>query len=181
MKKLILSFALLIAVISLVGAQNLPIDKNTGKITYLEVVDATGMTAKDLYKVAKDWGVSKGYKIKKEDDATGEIVFEGTTPMEYAGVKGKMESGNVNYTFSVFLKEGKYRFIVTDFVHAGATAAVSGGKLESATPACGPSGMTSASWVLIKKKTQGAMEAATADLKRVIKETQNDPAKKSDW
>jgi hypothetical protein len=70
---------------------------------------------------------------------------------------------------------------VTDFVHAGLTPAVSGGKLESATPACGPTGMTSATWVLIKKKTQTGIEATIADFKKVIKEIQNDPTKKSDW
>jgi hypothetical protein len=59
--------------------------------------------------------------------------------------------------------------------------APSGGKLESLTPACGAAGMSSASWVLIKKKTQSNMEALTGDLEKLIKETMNDPAKKSDW
>jgi hypothetical protein len=180
MKKITLLFFCFLAVV-FVHAQNLPVDSKTGKITYLEVVDAAGMSAKDLYKAAKDWGTSKGYKIKKEDEATGEIVFEGNLPMEYTGVKGKPETGNVSHSFSVFCKEGKYRFIVTDFVHNGDKGAPSGGKLESATPACGAAGMTSATWVTIKKKTQSGMEANVADLKRVIKEIQNDPSKNSDW
>ncbi|MBX9851361.1 MAG: DUF4468 domain-containing protein [Cytophagaceae bacterium] len=181
MRKILLSLFFVFAALIATQAQNLPVDQKTGKITYIEVVDATGMSAKDLYKTAKDWGTSKGYKIKKEDEATGEIVFEGSLPVEYTGVKGKPETGNVNFTFSVFIKEGKYRYIVTDFIHAGATPAVSGGKLESATPSCGAAGMTSATWLLIKKKTQVGMEASVADLKRVVKEVQNDPAKKSDW
>jgi hypothetical protein len=181
MKKILL-FVWLFTITALVFSQNLPVDSKTGKITYLEVVDATGMSAKDLYKAAKDWGTSQGYKIQKEDEATGEIVFEAALPVEYAGVKGKPETGNVNHTFSVFCKDGKYRYIVTDFVHEGADKDVAdGGKLESATPACGASGMTSASWLLIKKKTQSGVEANIADLKRVIKEIQNDPAKNSDW
>jgi hypothetical protein len=179
MKKIILSlFPLFYA--ALVLSQNLPVDSKTGKITYLEVVDATGMSAKDLFKAVKDWGVSKGYKIKKEDEAAGEIVFDAKLPVEYTGVKGKPETGNVTHSFSVFCKDGKYRFIVTDFVHVGDKDFPSGGKLESATPACGAAGMTSATWLLIKKKTQSGMEANIADLKRVIKEIVN-PSKNSDW
>lgn len=181
MRKIFLSFAFLFAIISFVHGQNLPLDAKTGKITYLEVVDATGMTAKDIFKAAKDWGTSKGFKIKKEDEATGEIVFDGVLPVDYTGIKGKPEKGNITYSFSVFTKEGKYRFILTDVVHVGLNNAPSGGKLESATPACGPTGMTSATWVLIKKKAQTGLEAQKEDLKRVIKEIQNDPAKKSDW
>lgn len=181
MKRLILPFILLFSLVSFIKAQNLPVDSKTGKITYLEVVDATGMTAKDLFTAAKDWGTSKGYKIKSENEATGEIVFEGSLPVDYIGVKGKPEQGKVNHTFSVFLKDGKYRYIVTDFVHEGVDNGPTGGKLESNSPACGPGRMTSATWLLVKKKTQSGIEAQIADLKRVIKEIQNDPAKKSDW
>ena len=181
MKKILL-FCWLLSLVAFSYSQNLPVNDKTGKITYLEVVDASGMSTKNLYQAAKDWGASKGYKIQKEDEAAGEIVFEASLPVDYAGVKGKMESGNVNHSFSVFCKDGKYRYIVTDFVHEGADKDFpSGGKLESATPACGAAGMTSASWVLIKKKTQSGIEANIADLKRVIKEIQNDPAKNSDW
>src|SRR6478609_4667126 len=146
MKQLILSFALVVAFISTVKAQILPIDAKTGKVTYIEVVDATGMTAKDLFKAAKDWGVSKGYEIKKEDEATGELVFAGKLPIEYPGMKGKPEKANINFSFSVFIKDGKYRFIATDFIHEGVGSDPSGGKLEAVAPSCGPGRMSSGTW-----------------------------------
>src|SRR5690349_14522402 len=124
MKKVLMSLAMFLMVALIANAQTLPVDSKTGKITYVEVVDATGMTAKDLFKAAKDWGVAKGYTVKKEDEATGELVFEGTIALEYNGVK-KPERGTTNFNFHVFTKEGKYRFVVTDFVHAGLTPAVS--------------------------------------------------------
>lgn len=183
MKSLIIFFTLFVSTIVLTKAQNLPVDAKTGKITYLEVVDAAGLTAQDIFKIAKDWGISKGYKIKKEDEATGEIIFDAKIAVEYAGVPGKAktENGNVNFTYSVFCKEGKFRYIATDFVHAGLNGAASGGKLESTLPTCGVAGMTAASWQFIKKKTQSNMDVINADLKRVVKEVQNDPAKNSDW
>lgn len=181
MKTLFTLFSLLLASVVICQAQTLPVDSKTGKITYLEVVDASGLSAADLYKVAKEWGTGKGFSIKKEDEATGEIVFEGSFKSDFANPKGKPELANVNFSFFVFLKEGKYRYIATDFIHVATNANAGGGKLESPTPACGAAGMTSANWVSIKKKTQSSAEALIADLKRVIKETQNDPTKKSDW
>jgi hypothetical protein len=181
MKILFTILSLMIASMVVCQAQTLPVDSKTGKITYLEVVDAAGLTAKDLFKVAKDWGTSKGFTIKKEDEATGELVFEGSNKSDFANPKGKPENATVNFSLFVFLKEGKYRYILTDFVHTATNPKAGGGKLESPTPVCGAAGMTSATWVSIKKKTQSSAEALIADLKRVIKETQNDPTKKSDW
>jgi len=181
MKTLIATFTFLLTSTVLCLAQSLPIDTKTGKITYIKVVDAEGMTAKDLFKYSKEWGVAQGFKVKSEDAANGEVVFEGASKISYPGVKGKTETGNVTFTFFIFSKEGKYRYIGTDLVHVGLDKAPSGGKLEAVSPECGSSGMTAASWQLVKKKTQANMEALTADLERVIKEIQNDPAKQTDW
>src|SRR5205809_7451024 len=101
MKKIILSLALLFSLTVVTQAQILPIDAKTGKVMYIEVVDAAGMSAKDLYKAAKEWAVSKGMEIKKEDEATGELVFAGKMPIDVTGLKGKAEKGNVNYSFSI--------------------------------------------------------------------------------
>ena len=45
-------------------AQSLPVDAGTGKITYLEVVDATGVKPADLTKVVKDWATKQGFTVK---------------------------------------------------------------------------------------------------------------------
>jgi hypothetical protein len=41
--------------------------------------------------------------------------------------------------------------------------------------------MSAKGWITIKTKADANLKALVADLKRVIKEAQNDPAKKSDW
>lgn len=179
--KHILSYAFVIFSAVLLNAQDMPIDSKTGKITYLEVIETPGLTAKDLYKIAKDWGQSKALKLTKDSEAEGEMSFDGTFPIDYERTKGKVEKSKVTFKLSVFTKDGKYRYIVTDFVQTGATPSVTGGKLELATPQCSLSGINAANWSYIKKRTQSAAEALVADLKRVIKEAQNDPAKSKDW
>ena len=181
MMKHILSYAFLCLCAVLVNAQDMPVDSKTGKITYLEVIETPGLTAKDLYKIAKDWAQSKGLKPTKESEAEGELVYDGTLPMDYERTKGKIEKSKVTFKFSIFTKEGKYRYIVTDLVQIGLNPSVTGGKMESATPACSLSGINAANWSYIKKRTQAGIEATVADLKRVIKEAQNDPAKSKDW
>lgn len=163
-------------------AQDLPVNTSTGKITYLEVVDATGLSPKDIYATAKKWGESKGFTVK-EDKENESLVFEGSTLVEYPNAAGNgQEKGNVKFSFSVFVKDGKFRFIATDLVHEGlGKSPVSGGKLENVSPECGKTKMSGKGWVTIKNKADANMKALTNDLKRVMKETQNDPAKKTDW
>ena len=178
--KLLSAFLLLVNVSF---GQDLPVDQNTGKITYLEVVDAAGLTAKDIYAVAKKWGADKKFTIK-EDKENETLVYTGTTPVEYPNVSGNaIDKGKVTFSFSIFAKEGKYRFIATDLVHTaeGKVAGSDGGKLENVSPDCGKMKMSAKGWVSIKAKTDVNLKALVADLKRVIKEAQNDPAKKSDW
>jgi hypothetical protein len=181
MKKILLTVCTLVGLVASSFAQNLPIDPGTGKVTYLEVVDATGVSNADMLKVAKEWGLKQGYTIKEE--TADKIIFNGSSNVEYPGVNGSsIEKGQVTFTASVFVKDGKYRYIFTDFVHVGdVKTKASGGKLENINPDCGATKMSSKSWVLIKNKTASIATLLTNDLKRVEKEFQNNPANKSDW
>jgi hypothetical protein len=181
MKKIVLSVALICGVLHFLPAQNLPVDQGTGKITYLEVVDAAGVKPADLNKVVKDWATKQGFTNK--EDAADKLVYDAFTNLDYPSVSGSgTEKGKVKFTLSVFLKDGKYRYILTDFVHEGdVKTKANGGKLENVNPDCGATKMSGKGWVTIKNKTGANMKALTDDLKRVIKEYQNDPANKTDW
>ncbi len=181
MKHFILTVLIACGLTATAFAQNLPVDAGTGKITYLEVVDATGVKPADLTKVVKDWATKQGFTIKEE--AGDKLVYNASTTVDYPSVNGSTtEKSAVTFTLSVFIKDGKYRYIATDFFHVGdLKTKASGGKLENVTPECGATKMTSKSWVMIKNKTNANILALTADLKRVVKEYQNDPANKSDW
>ncbi|MDB5272634.1 MAG: hypothetical protein JWO58_1001 [Chitinophagaceae bacterium] len=180
MKKLFLAFAILCGSLNVAHAQ-LPVDQGTGKITYLEVVDAAGVKAADLNKVVKEWATKQGFALKEE--AGDKLVYAASTAVEYPAVSGTgTEKGKVNFSLSVFCKEGKYRYILTDFVHEGdVKTKATGGKLENVNPDCGATKMSGKGWVTIKNKTGANMKVLTDDLKRVIKEYQNDPANKTDW
>jgi len=181
MKNSILTLLIAFGLSLNVFAQNLPVDAGTGKITYLEVVDATGVKPADLLKVVKDWATKQGFTIKEE--SADKLVYNASTSVDYPNINGSAtEKSAVTFTLSVFIKDGKYRYIATDFVHVGDVKVKAiGGKLENVNPDCGATKMTSKSWVLIKTKTNSNLVALTGDLKRVVKEFQNDPANKSDW
>lgn len=181
MKKLFLIVMLCCGVMGFSTAQTLPVDQGTGKITYLEVVDAAGVTPADLGKVVKEWATKQGFTNK--EDAAEKLVYDAFTNVEYPGVSGStLEKGKVKFTLSVFFKDGKYRYILTDFVHEGdIKTKANGGKLENVNPDCGATKMSGKGWVTIKNKTGSNMKALSDDLKRVIKEFQNDPANKTDW
>lgn len=180
MKKIIASVLFVIALVGIVRAQSLPIDANTEKVTFIEVADATGLTGKDLYTVLKQWGLSKGYKIKEEKESEGEIVFDATIPVDYVRVKGKTEPSTVTYNLYLMAKDNKYRYIGVDYVHVGTDKTFSGGKLENASPECGPS-INVSNWNYIKGKTKSEMDALVEELKKKIKAAKNDPTKNKDW
>jgi hypothetical protein len=181
MKHLFLSALILFGISATSFAQNLPVDAGTGKITYLAVVDATGVKPADLTKVVKDWATKQGFKLKEE--TADKLVYDASTTVDYPNINGSAtEKSAVTFSLSIFIKDGKYRYIATDFVHMGDLKVKAiGGKLENVTPECGATKMTSKSWVMIKTKTNSNLVALTDDLKRVVKEFQNDPANKSDW
>jgi hypothetical protein len=181
MKHILLSALILFGISATSFAQNLPIDAGTGKITYLAVVDATGVKPADLTKVVKEWATKQGFKLKEE--VADKLVYDANTTVDYPNINGSAtEKSAVTFSLSIFIKDGKYRYIATDFVHVGDVKVKAiGGKLENVTPECGATKMTSKSWVMIKTKTNSNLIALTDDLKRVVKEFQNDPANKSDW
>lgn len=164
------------------NAQNeLPINEKTGKVTFLEVIDAKGLTAKKLYDLTKTWAEAKGYTLKEE--VAGEsVVYTAKTDVYYPSVDASTsDKGFVHFTFSGFFKDDKYRVIITDFTHEGEGRLPDGGKLEETTPECGKIKMSARGWVTIKNKTRENMETLLADVKRVIKEVQNDPANNDQW
>lgn len=178
---LLLSICMVLGFVS--KAQNeLPINEKTGKVTFLEVISADGLSAQKLYDLTKEYAKEKGY-VSVEDVAGSKVVYNATTTVYYPSAKGGgvTEKGIVKFTYSGFFKDGKYRLILTDFVHEGEGKLPDGGKLEAQTAACGKIKMTARAWVTIKNKTRANIEDLIVDTKRVIKEVQNDPANSDDW
>lgn len=102
---------------------NLPFDDETGKITYKGVVELKGMTAQQLYSNGKAW-FSKAFGSGKavidfDDNTNYKIIGKGKIPILVKGNLGKQPGGYVNFTISLFFKDGKYKYIFTNFYHEG--------------------------------------------------------------
>lgn len=100
-------------------AQNstLPIDGATHLITYTEIVKASG-NKDELYSRSKEW-FAKTYNsaqrvIQMDDKESGKIV--GKAMMQ---VYDNGDCGYINYTISISVKDGKYKYEINNFYHTG--------------------------------------------------------------
>ena len=160
-------------------AQDLPVDAKSGKITFMKTVDATGLTAQQLYDIAKEWGGKKNYTVD-EDKPGAKITFKGTAEIEYPVNKSSGKTtGNANFKFQLGAKEGKYRYIFTDFTHTGDPE--DAGALEDAEPDCTFTKISIRGWTVLKKDTHKKMLILIDELTKKITAEQNDPTKSDDW
>lgn len=132
--KLIFSFLATLFLAVHVIAQNetlqLPIDTTTKMITYTDVVNVdTSISKQELYSRAREW-FAKAYNssqsvIQMDDKENGKIVGKALTQVYHKSLGSNYPSGHINYTISIYLKDGRYKYEVTNFYHTGQL--VSGG------------------------------------------------------
>ncbi len=118
MKKIILPILILLVAFVANAQPPVPIEEGTGRVVYTEVVDVPGATKADLFKRLDHW-FNTFYKnpssiIQSKDAATGKIDGKHTIYV-YNEVNGKKNQfGQVKYTVTVEVKEGKYRYKVDE-------------------------------------------------------------------
>lgn len=121
-------------------ASPLPIDAQTQLITYQGVVEVPGVSQADLYARAAAW-VNQTYnpadrKMEQQDPATGQLTLQGNRPAAvynvYEGVLRKSYAGVVRHTLSIYVKDGRYKYVFTNLTHdaMGTLHLQSGGPLE---------------------------------------------------
>ncbi len=180
MKKLLTISLVLFAFVANAQTKPFPIDTATKKITYSEVIQINGATKDDLYKRAKNLGVS-GAGVVKDDAAQGLYVYKGSFNVTYnAPQPGLQHTGKVEYLVTLACKDGRYKYIITNFVHSGEKA--SGGKLEGLYPECGKLLLIQSGWLMIKKQTMEQTEKLIARLKASMEGGDpNSPKVGTDW
>jgi len=123
MNKVILLIAFGFIQISPLNAQDsnniIPIDSETNKITYMEVVNAKG-TADDLYVRGIAW-INTFYtnptdvtKVRNREDG----VIEGIARFKITYVDEEdreRPAGLISYAIKLEFKEGRYRYTITDY------------------------------------------------------------------
>lgn len=183
MKKLLtLTTFFLLTLVVQVQAQTktFPIDSTTKKITYSKVVEVEGATKDVLYKRAKNLGIA-GNSIQKDDPAQGIYIYKGTFNVSYRGPQvGLQHKGTVDYQVTIACKDGRYKYIITNFTHASEKG--NGGKLEGNLPECGKLILVPSAWGEIKTQTMAQMDKFIDSLLNGMAGTDpNAPKIGSDW
>lgn len=99
---------------------NFPIDSLTAKIVYSDVIHVDTLAKKqELFSKVREW-FAKAYKsstnvIQMEDKESGKIVGKALMQVYYKN----RPNGYINYTLSIQVKDGRYKYEVTDFYHTG--------------------------------------------------------------
>ena len=142
---------------------------STGKIVYTEVVEMPGVTKDVLYSRAYEWFaksfVSANNVIQMQDKEAGKIIGKGC----YGFDKNK-----VNFTLSIYLKDGKYKYEITDFVHETIMPRGyrghdrNGGALGNEIPECGKWYLNLSLWNKIKWQTKERILSTIESLKKAM-------------
>lgn len=159
----------------------LPVDSATQKVTYSEVVPVPGATKDQLYVRAKNLNMLRE-NVKADNKAEGVYSYKGQINVTYPAPQvGMKHSGVVKYVVTLFLKDGKYKYVITNFVHESSKG--NGGKLEGKLPECNKYVLTTYGWAEIKKQTQEQMETLVKNIKANMDPTANTevPKNTGDW
>lgn len=137
-----------------------PVDKETGKVVFEGVVQVDSLSAEQLYLKSRFWLANVFVKSKNvidlEDPINKTIIAKGNAPVIIKGNLGDEPGGYVSFKLSLFFRDGRYRYILTDFEHVydgGKSGFGSGGALENEKPACGNFFLTKKNWQRIKQQT----------------------------
>ncbi len=111
MKKIL--FLLVIALMSLETMAQKP-------LSYSEVINAEGKSAKELYKEVKRWfslTFVSAQDVIQYDDASNEIIGKAVFEYECKSLTWSASSGIVRYVVSVKMKDGRVKMTIENFIH----------------------------------------------------------------
>ncbi|MCU0428656.1 MAG: DUF4468 domain-containing protein [Cytophagaceae bacterium] len=179
MKIVFVSLALLLSTwMASAQTKTFPIDTATKRITFQEKIELPGKTKDELYQLAKNLGIS-GKNTVKDDAANGTYQYKGQFKVSYpAPQPGIQHSGVVDFLVTIQVKDGKYRYTITNFVHSGDKA--SGGKLEGTLPECGKHTLTLAGWGTIKRSVMDQTDKLIESIKNKMANVAA-PTPGNDW
>lgn len=98
---------------------NFPVDENSGKIKYQEVVEAEGKSVKLFYRAItwmnKYWDNARGM-IKKQDKVNGILKAHVRFDIKKYTESGELQNkaGRLGYVLKLEFKDGRYRYTITD-------------------------------------------------------------------
>ncbi|OJW84160.1 MAG: hypothetical protein BGO69_11860 [Bacteroidetes bacterium 46-16] len=105
----------------------LPLDPATHKVSYADIGEAAGATKKALFEKAKKWILTKNtatnpYSVTFENEADGSVAGKGSFMLP-----GDRRKYIVQFAINLAVKDGKYKYSLTDFIVQYKTEAGSSG------------------------------------------------------
>jgi hypothetical protein len=146
-----------------------PIDNESKKITYTEVVElGKGVKKATIQTRAKGWVSKKGF-LAKAKQAEGTFSFKGKYVLNYpSATTGKNERGEVEFICTLYLKDGRYKYVISNFKHVGVNGRGSGGPLEKDVPECGKFVLPLGSWTKIKNEVFSLTTPLVTEMKQAL-------------
>lgn len=100
---------------------SLPIDTETNKIMYTEVIRVDSSVTKDiLYSKAREWFAiafkSSNDVVQLEDKENGKIIGKAIMNVYYKSM-GREYPSKIRYSIAIQVKDGRYKYEITDFIH----------------------------------------------------------------
>lgn len=183
MKKLVLTIIIMTAISMTVFSQK--------PLTYTEVVQVDSVSKSQLYNRAKLWFATAYNSAndvlqisnKEEGAIIGKAIMKYNPNVFRASEQTK---GSIKYTIKIFVKEGRYKYEITGFIHdpyGNQYGKSSMGLITTDKECPNPKPMakrwSNKVWGDIKTQIEGNMTSLTASLKEgMIKTTES---KKDDW
>lgn len=154
----------------------LPYDADTHLITYQGVVEVAGASKDQLYTRAYDWMLrtfrtSNNVTQKKEAD---QVVGSGAWPV----LIYHQDAGTVVHTLTVYVKDGRYKYVLSNLTHqsegaAGEKGFRSGGPLEQNDVRLNPMFFGSKQWNNVREQANREALKLVASLQASMKGTKD--------
>lgn len=163
------------------GAENtpddLPRDASTHKVSFTEVVAVDGATKDVLYTRAKNWMTDyfKNDKLSIDNKADGKLTKNGSFTKTYAYPGLKSESDDHLFNLSILLKDGKYKYELTDIVMDDGKSKMS---LEQGYDMLSKSTKVPSNY---KKYCDQVIYSGVQEVLQNLKASMKTDSKKSDW
>ncbi len=166
-------------------------EEEDSKLTYEEVINVENASKDELYNRAKIWFVnsfnSSNDVIQMDNKEDGQIIGKAIFIYKPSMLQQSEQSkGPVKYTFSVFLKEGRYKYEVTNFIHEPNGNSYGTLSVGLITPSekfpdtnAKQQGLRNKIWIDLKQQIQQNIEPLISSLKKQMSIPSE--TKKKDW
>lgn len=91
-------------------------------LTYTEVIKVDSVSKDELYNRAKLWLIyafnSANHVIQYDNKEEGQIIGKAIIKYDPKIFSASTQTeGNIKYTIKIFVREGRYKYEITDFIH----------------------------------------------------------------